>query len=211
MNIAKSTSLARAFRSNYSLSSRIFVRTMTLTFELSSNIEEEIKITRWNGKNARKGPKDKFIKDQRYDHYEAIYFNVLLDILTPLYRMSVKITRMDENERFELFELVATLLAARDDVVVEQTYSQAAVASCTNYRTRAVRLCVICTMLLSMRFLFNSFSNVRGIVAITCLSKHVIYPCHFAVERPLEEQRGVKVRYYQILKAISVTMTSQPL
>lgn len=25
-----------------------------------------------------------FIKDQRYDHYEAIYFNVLLDILTPL-------------------------------------------------------------------------------------------------------------------------------
>lgn len=123
---------------------------------------------------------------------------------------------MDENERFELFELVVTSCRngqVRDgrDVVVEQTYSQAAVASCTNYRTRAVRLCVICTMLLSMRFLFNSFSNVRGIAAITCLSKHVIYPCHFAVERPLEEQRGVKVRYYQILKAISVTMTRQPL
>lgn len=49
-----------------------------------------------------------FIKDQRYDHYEAIYFNVLLDILTPLYRMSVKITTMDENERFELFELIVT-------------------------------------------------------------------------------------------------------
>lgn len=99
MNIAKSTSLARAFRSNYSLSSRIFI---TVTFELSNNIKEEIKLTRWNGKNAT------FIKDQRYDHDEAIYFNVLVDILTPSYRMSVKITKMDENERFELFELVVT-------------------------------------------------------------------------------------------------------
>lgn len=64
MNIAKSSSLARIF--------------ITVAFELSSNIEEEIKITRWNGKNAM------FIKDQRYDHDEAMYFNILLDILTTI-------------------------------------------------------------------------------------------------------------------------------
>lgn len=99
MNIAESTSLFRAFRSSYSLSGRIFV---TVTFQLSSNIKEEIKITRWNGKNAT------FTKDQRYDHDEAMYFDVLVDILTPSHRMSVKITKMDENERFELLELVVT-------------------------------------------------------------------------------------------------------